>query len=54
MLLKRIIIYYNILSKGMCDAKNLIVSAPSENNKKPWRELGVAVTTDNSKFIIYK
>lgn len=36
------------IKKGICDAKNLIVSAPSENNKKPWRDLGVAVTTDNN------
>lgn len=35
----------------MCKAENLIVSAPSENNKKPWRDIGAAITNDNSKFI---
>lgn len=35
----------------MCKAENIIVSAPSENNKKPWREIGAAITTDNSKLI---
>lgn len=37
----------------MCKAENLLVSAPSENNKKPWRDIGAAVTSDNSKFIIH-
>lgn len=36
----------------MCKAENLIVSAPSENNKKPWRDIGAAVTADNSKLNI--
>lgn len=30
----------------------MIVSAPSENNKKPWRDVGVAVTSDNGKLNI--
>jgi len=37
--------------KGICKAENLIVSSPSENNKKVWRDIGAAVTTDNSRFI---
>lgn len=37
----------------MCKAENIIVSAPSENNKKPWRDIGATITSDNSKFIIY-
>jgi len=40
------------LPKGICEAKNIIVSAPSENNKKPWKDIGVAVTSDNGKCII--
>lgn len=44
--------YFIKLFSGMCKAENIIVSAPSENNKKPWRDIGTAITTDNSKLII--
>lgn len=40
-----------IFWKGICKAENLIVSSPSENNKTVWRNIGAAVTTDNSRFI---
>lgn len=36
----------------MYKAEDIIVSSPSENNKKPWRDIGVCVTTDNSKLTI--
>ncbi|XP_015364742.1 PREDICTED: pyrroline-5-carboxylate reductase [Diuraphis noxia] len=36
------------IKKGLCKAENLIVSSPSENNKKVWRDIGAAVTTDNN------
>ncbi|VVC31455.1 Pyrroline-5-carboxylate reductase, catalytic, N-terminal,NAD(P)-binding domain,Pyrroline-5-carboxylate [Cinara cedri] len=36
------------VKKGICKAENILVSAPSENNKKPWRDVGVAVTSDNN------
>ncbi|XP_022171219.1 pyrroline-5-carboxylate reductase [Myzus persicae] len=36
------------IKKGICKAENLIVSSPSENNKKVWRDIGAAVTTDNN------
>jgi len=53
-MLKITIVYCNILSKGLCRANDVIVSAPSENNKKPWTDIGAAVTRDNSKYIICK
>ncbi|XP_050429668.1 uncharacterized protein LOC126838920 [Adelges cooleyi] len=37
------------VSKGICKADDIIVSAPSENNKKPWKDIGVSVTIDNNK-----
>jgi len=42
--------YFNYFYKGICKAENLIVSSPSETNKKVWRDIGAAVTTDNSRF----
>ncbi|XP_027846788.1 uncharacterized protein LOC114126937 [Aphis gossypii] len=36
------------IKKGICKAENLIVSSPSENNKKVWKDIGAAVTTDNN------
>ncbi|XP_050536888.1 uncharacterized protein LOC126903029 [Daktulosphaira vitifoliae] len=37
------------VSKGVVKAEDIIVSAPSENNKAPWRNKGVTVTNDNNQ-----
>lgn len=35
----------------MVKAEDLLVSAPSDRNKKPWIDIGAAVTTDNGMII---
>lgn len=42
-----------IIFKGICKAEDLIVSAPSDNNKKPWKDVGAVVTSDNSTLRIF-
>jgi len=43
--------YFDYCFIGMIKAEDLLVSAPSDRNKKPWIDIGAAVTTDNGKVM---
>lgn len=43
--------YFDYCFIGMVKAEDLLVSAPSDRNKKPWIDIGAAVTTDNGKMM---